>query len=284
MKKQTGMTYQPSQYAKQLLVSDAKIGKTTYLVGAALGCLPWQREGGIIDKPEHLAVFSLDASAVDGIAEFLVKTCGAPQEALQFTVYNLEDDLRAVSTGKSEYDNTFYNALMAALKDFAQNAGKGTLCAIASSLTGFAEGIKRGIAGPCNGEKKSTMDQNKWDLLGSQLAEVRNLFQTDKWHCLWEGHTVKEIVDDVEKDKISGLQGSVGKNFPYNVEHVFKICRNFGTKFEKTKCDQVYLDTQPSLAFIAGGRKVNERLQGKEPDLANILRKLGKVTSGWNQR
>ncbi len=287
MQKQTGNTYVPSRFAKSLCVSEAKIGKTTYLASAALGCLPWQKQGGIVDKPENLAIFSLDAGAAAGISRFLAEICGAPKEALNYTIYNLESDLRAVATSTQEYDNTFYNALVTALRDFAQTANKGVSVCIASSLTGFAEGIKRGISGPPNTNKKSPMDQNKWDLYGAQMSEIRNLFQKDDWHTLWEGHIIKDGAADESKndgDKIAGLQGSVGKNFPYNVEQVFRIRRNFGMKFEKTKCEQVYLDTRASLSFISGGRCFSESLEEKEPDLASALNKLGKKVGGWNSK
>lgn len=282
MKKATLENHQGSQYAKILTVSQAKTGKTVFLAASALGCLPWQKEGGIVDKPENLAILSVDAGASSGILSFLLETCQARPEVKNITIYNLEDDLRSIATSGSDYDNTFYNTILTCLRDFEQCTGKGVACLIPSSLTGIAEGVKRGIAGPPNSGKKSPMDQNKWGMYDSQMSELRNRLQLDRWHTIWEGHIVKGGEEDKE-DRLP-IQGSVGKNFPYNVEHVFQIVRERNQPYEKTKCDKAYLNTQPTLTFVNGGRQVTERLNPKEPDLAAVLRKLGKTVGGWNQK
>lgn len=281
MKEQTGATYQSAPYAKMLAVSEAKVGKTTYLAAAALGALPWQKSGGIVDKPENLHIMTFDANAAGGLRRFLTETCGCKDDVLGFNVLNLQDDLRKTSESDSEYDMTFYNTVCVAI-DKARQRAKGVPVFLISSLTGLAYGLERSLVGPPTG--KGYSDQSKWKALAHQLNEIRNYCQVDVWHCIWEAHIDKPAATGqggvAVKEGIR-VSGEAGRNWAYNVEQVFRIRREFNTPYNNTKCDKVYLDTRAAMDFIANGRNFTECLEAKEYDPALALHKLGIPIGGY---
>jgi hypothetical protein len=288
----TGDTYQSSKFAKSLCASDPKAGKTTYLISSALGLLPWQKTGGIVDKPENLHVISFDANALGGVKRFLLETLGAPKEALNFKVYNLQEDFRRISVNEGDWDLSFYGIVQSALERVRDRCNGGSPVLLISSLTGLAQGCERALAGPVvMGKKGAGMDMAKWAAFAHQLGEVRNFAQIDSWHCLWEAHIHKPMArgqgnegDDMAKESIQ-VSGKTGQNFAYNVEQVFRIRRAFGQKSQTNpKVDLTYLDTAPSLDFIAGGRNFTEALQPKEYDPTEAFKKLGLIVGHWNSK
>lgn len=286
MIRQSGSTYQTSKYMKGLFCSEAKVGKSSFLVASALGVLPWQKTGGIVDKPQNLHVISFDTAALQGLNKFLTQTCGAPKEALGYDVLNFEEDVRAVSLSQQEYDFSLFNALKVALTELQGKCTSGVHTVIFSSLTGVAQALERAIGGPPD-KKGGGMDQSKWGTYGSQLNEIRNFGQVDRWHCMWEGHVFKPASTgqggDARPETIQ-LSGKSGQNFPYNVGHVFRIRREMGRQYQGTKCDQVFLDTKPVFDFVSGGRGVTELLDPKEIDLTSVMDKLGFEVGGWNEK
>lgn len=289
MKKQTGDTYQGGLYAKALVVAESKAGKTCSLVGGALGVLPWQTEGAIVSEPKNLHILTFDSDALGNIKLFLTKTCAAPKEALGFTVYNLEDDLKKAFSVESSYDFTLYNGVFQALEEVRLATQRGGVHAlIISSLTGLAVGVKRGISGEPKG--KSSMDQNKWSLFGSQLNELQNWCQQDGWHTIWEGHLAKKMTGDRDasgeqtmKDSIQ-VDGSVGKSWAFNVSQVFRLRRQFRQPHPGTKCDLTYLDPHNVGDFTLGGRGFTEALEAKEPCVTSAFEKLGLKVGKWGAK
>lgn len=283
---QTGLTYKSAEYAKALAASEAKVGKTTYLVASALGVLPWQKTGGIVDLPENLHLLTFDSNALGGLARFIVETCGAPKEALNFKVYNMQESVRRVSESDSDYDMSLYTDIVTTIDKIQQRA-KGVACIVISSLTGMASGLERAIIGGPKG--KGYSDPSKWKALAHQLHEIQNYVQFDKWHTFWEGHIDKREAFAVgsapapSKESIR-VSGEAGRNWGYNVEQIFRVRRMFGTTFPSSKVDQVYLDTRPSLDFVAAGRGFTECLEAKEPDLTVALAKLGLRVGNWGQK
>jgi hypothetical protein len=298
MIKQSGETYLSAKHGKDLFVSVPKDGKTCFLVASALGVLPWQNHGGLVDRPEHLHILSFDSSAVAGVPEFLTKTCNAPKEALKFNVYNFQDDARRVSMGDTEYDYSLYNGILGVVQELEVIAKKGGVhVVLVSSLTGMAQAIQRGIAGPpgqstAGGsvKKGSGMDQSKWTTFAAQMNELRNFLQIDLWHTQWEAHihkpnqTGQSKDDGVTAKETLQIQGQTGQNFAYNVEHVYRIRRQYGMKYKETKCEQMYLDTTPALDFVANGRGFTENLNPKEYDLTSACKKLGLRVGGWGAK
>lgn len=286
MKEQTGLTYESAPTSKGLYVDQAKSGKTTFLVAQALGVWPSQA-GAIVDVPHHLHVIAADVAALKSVATFLTKHCGAPADSMRFRVYNLEEDIRRAYAAVEAWDMSLYNTVRNTIETVHERARKegGVHVLHMSSLTGIAQAIKRGIQGQTGQllksgafQKGSGMDMAKWDALGAQLAELRNYAQLDACHCIWEGHLEKRTEgkgdDEQEKDTI-GVQGSVGKNFAMNVSEVFRIRRNIGAKVPgSATVDQMYLDTRPTLTFMANGRGFSE-LPDKVTDLASALHTLG---------
>lgn len=290
MIEQTGNTYQSTKFAKLLAVGEAKLGKSCSLIAGALGVLPWQTEGGIVTNPENLHVITFDSNALGGIKSFITETCGAKDTALNFKVYNLQDDFRRVASNDMDYDPTFYAAIIQAV-DLVRKRAKDseTSCVIISSLTGAAAGIERGISGPpvVSGKRsKSTMDQNKWAMLSSELSNLQNICQEDRWHCIWEAHLDRGVSSEkdekgqpVEKDTIR-VRGSAGRAWAYNVEQVVRMRRSYGRKFGTTKCDQTFFDTRASLDFLASGRNFTERLEAQEQCMTTMFKKLGLAVGG----
>jgi len=287
MKEQTGETYQSSTLAKSMFVAESKVGKSAAIIANALGVFPSQKNGGIVDSPENLHVITFDANALGGIQRFLTETCKAPPEALKFRVYNLQEDLRKVSTSQLENDYTLYNTIHQALSKIADRV-RGVPVLHISSLTGVAAGLHRALAGPAGKKKGGGMDQSKWTDYGMQLNELRNWCQQDLWHCLWEAHVMRmasngQNKDDEPKESLQ-LYGSAGQGFAFNVEQVFRLRRQFGQKFEGTNCDKVVFDTRPNMNCVANGRGFTEALAPQEPDLAAAFQKLGLKVGGWGAK
>lgn len=287
MKVQTGETYAAADYAKSLLVSDAKAGKTAFIVGSALGVLPWQTEGGIVSNPSDLHVVTFDASALGGIQKFLTQSCGAPADALKFNVWNFQDDARRVAeSGSGGLDNDLFTKLVDTRDRIGQKAkGRGTPMVVISSLTGMALAIERSLMG--RPDKRGYGDQNKWTMLTAQLFELQSLFQTDDWHLIWEGHIYKPPAtgqqgpeNPAPKETLQ-VRGKAGHNWAYNVEQVFRLRREFGRRHGDSPVEMAYLDTKPSLDFIQSGRGFTESLKAKEYDMTSAFRKLGLKVGHW---
>lgn len=287
MKETTAENDSLSLYAKELIVAKAKEGKTVGLVAGALGVLPWQRYGGIVDRPEHLHVIALDQGAAAGIAPFL-KMCDAPKEAFKLKIYNMQEEVQAASGTNNDWNFDFYNALIVVIKRI-QDKVQGNSAILISSLTTLAVTLQRGIAGPPGneGKKGGGMDQSKWPELSRQLNEIRNIIQRDKYHTIWEGHVYKAPGmggnDSGQKESIQ-VQGAAGHNFPNNVEHVLRFRRDHGNTFGETRIDRIFLDTQPSMDFIPGGRMITEKLAAKEECMTLAFAKLGYKVGRWNSK
>jgi hypothetical protein len=284
----TGDTYQSSQYAKTLAISHAKVGKSCFLIGGALGLLPWQKFGGIVDKPEHLHVMTFDANALGHVNLFLKKTCGAPDAAFKYHVINMQDDLRRTSESQRDYDMTFYNLILSKLMEIWDKvrAKKGVHALIISSLTGLAQGVERGLVGPpgSSGGGRGYADRNKWTLLSQQLNEVRNYAQIDGGHTIWEAHLDQTTSNDGVTKETIRVRGEAGRSWGYNVEQVFKIQRSFGKVHAGTKCDLMHFNTKPTTDFIANGRGFNELLGAEEPDISHTYYKLGLTIGQWGRK
>lgn len=270
------------------------MGKSCFLVASSLGVFPGQKLGGVVDVPKNLHVITFDANALGGIQSFIQKTCGGNSEALGFTTYNLQDSFRSVSLVDDDYSVAFYKDIIECIDRVGQKAAKGGVHALLfSSLTGLAAGIQRAIVGAPgktdrNGKaiKGSGSDPSKWQALAAQLTEIQNFAQIDIFHCLWEAHLDKANAfmggDDSPAAKESiRVSGQAGRSWAYNVEQVFQIARNYGTKVPPTQCDQVYLNTRPSLDFISNGRGFTENLEAKEYDLTHTFQKLGLKVGNW---
>lgn len=289
MIEQTGSTYLSSEYLKAFIVATAKVGKTVGIVSQALGVFPGQKYGGLVDAPEHLHVITLDSNAAGGIQTFLTETCGASKEALGFRIYNMQEDVRQVASTKGDWNMQLYNTLMSAHGTIKQRVKRegGVHVVVVSSLTTLFGGLKRALAGDPAGKKGGGMDMAKWETLGQQVTEIRNLFQQDEWHCIWEGHIMQVPVntqskgDDQEMKEAVQLQGSAGRDFPNNVEQIFRMKRMFGERAGNSRADRIYLDTQADLQGIIGGRCFNELLDAKEFDLALTAHKLGTKIGRW---
>lgn len=287
MKEQTGATYQSSQYMKGLPIAESKVGKTAFLTASCLGALPWQKEGGLVDRPENLHVITFDANAAGGLARFLTQTCGASAEAAKFRIYNLQDAMARTSLNDGDYNMDLYNDVMQVLDTIRGRATSGVHAVLISSLTGLAAGLERALIGPPKG--KGYSDPSKWKALAHQLHEIQNFAQMDGWHTFWEAHldkpaqmSVGKKQDEDSKPKESiRVSGEAGRNWAYNVEQVFRLRRMYGQKHQGTQCDIVYLDTKPSLEFIASGRGFTEALEAKEYDLTLVAKKLGTKVGGW---
>jgi hypothetical protein len=288
MKEQTGETYTSSGYAKDLFASEAKVGKSCFLIASMLGVLPWQKSGGLVDRPENLHVITFDSNALGGVKDFLIKTCGAKAEALKFNVYNMQQDLLDTAGSESGYDYSFYNKLIETLDRVTQRV-RGVPALHVSSLTGAAEGLLRGIQSPVGEQKGTGMDIAKWSDFARQVSSIRNLVHAGPWHSVWEAHILKMVrkgqskEDQVTTESIQ-IPGQSGVNFPYNVEHVFRIRRSFGKRFQNTNCDEVYLDTKPTYEFTNNGRGFNENLEAKEPDMVSVFKRLGMKVGHWGMK
>lgn len=289
MKEMTGSTYESSQYLNALTVAKAKEGKSVFLIASLLGLLPWQKLGGVVSRPENLHVITFDANALGGAKRFLMESCGAKPEAMNFVVYNMQEDVKQAGI-KNDWDTAFYNTVKTCiLKSLDRAAKSGVHAFHMSSLTGCVEGLVKALAGPSAEKKGGGMDQSKWVSFGSQLAELRNLAAQGNWHVIWEGHIFKPQAtgqDGAEKPETLQMPGKSGQNFPYNVEQIFRIRRRQGEKYtpkggQPTAVDLTLLETTGDYDFIVGGRNVTEALEPKEYDLTKVCQKLGLKTGGW---
>jgi hypothetical protein len=200
----------------------------------------------------------------------------------------LQDDLRAAMVGHGDWDNTFFNAIANTLQDIASSA-RGTPLVLFSSLTGLAQALERALAGPpgLDGKKGAGMDMAKWAAFSHQLSEIRNLGQQDIWHSVWEGHVLKitrKGQSGETTEESLQISGKTGQSFAYNVEQVFRIRRMFGSTYKDTKCEETFLDTRPSMDFIAGGRNFTESLDAKEWDMTKAFMKLGLQVGNWGAK
>lgn len=270
-----------SDFLKMFAVAEGKVGKTTYLAASCLGALPHQTEG-LVDKPEHLHLLGFDEAFVDGLLRFIKDSCKKGDAYLNVSVHDLTDAVRKASGG-SDWNFGVLNAVMAELQSIKAEVQRGGVHAIVfSSLTGLANGVEAGLAGAVNPEKKGAgMDMAKWGSFNQQLNAVRNAAQADTHHTFWEGHITKTRAKDEEdqKDTVS-ISGKVGQNWGFNVEQVVRLRREMA-KYPNTTIDKVYMDTRPTLDFVAGGRGFNESLQQKEYDIVEMAKKLGKKVGGF---
>lgn len=286
MDESSGSDYVSADFAKALMASDAKVGKTTFIVGSLLGAMPWQKFGGVVDRPDHLHVLTFDANALGGLGGFITERCKKPKDYLRYRVYNLQNEFRAVSRSREEWNFELYNAVVATLEVINKRVTKegGVHALVFSSLTGLAEGILRAISGPPDEDRKgSGMDPSKWQGLAQQLIDIRNYAHTDTHHCIWEAHIDRAPVFQMKKSggedtgpkESIHVPGAAGRSWSFNVEQVFRLRREFGGEFEKSGVDFTYLDTRPSGTFIANGRSFNEKLKPREPDMTVAFHKLG---------
>lgn len=280
-----------SRHSKTLLTGEGKLGKTFFTLGSLLGLLPWQEEGAVVDKPSHLHVISIDYGAITGAKSSMKKMLGATDEALAFRNYSLQDDYRAAFARRADWDYTFYNACLQAIEAVKNNVRKspgGVHALLISSVTTLQAGFERGMAGTPGGEggskKGSGMDESKWQAVYGQVNEFRNYAQQDDWHCIWEAH-IDKVPEfgrgETAAKEMLQLRGKAGRDFANNVEQIFRIKRNFGVTHNGTKLDEMFLDTRPSMDFIAGGRGTTENLRAQEPDMTKAFRKLGLRVGGW---
>lgn len=283
-----GSDYQSSEFAQAAMVAEAKVGKSTFLISQALGVFPGQKHGGVIDRPSNLHVIAADAGAATGVKRFLTETCGAPKEALDFNIFNIQDDVRRVSLSEEDWDYTLYNTIVTCIKKIQERAAKGgTHVVIVSSLTGIAQALERGLAGPPGAKKGAGMDQSKWAAFAHQLTEIRNLVQSGNWHTFWEGHIYKPAPTGQNQEaqpETLQISGKSAHGFLVNVEQIFRIRRNFGQTVGDTNCDLVYLDTRPALDFIANGRGFTESLDPKEKDVVVAFHKLKLKLGFWGRK
>ena len=270
-----------SDFLKMFAVAEGKVGKTTFLAASCLGALPHQTEG-LVDKPENLHILGFDEAFVDGLVRFIKESCKRSDDYLKLSVHDLTQVTRKAFNGQG-WNYSVYNAIMAELQAINNEIKKGGIHAtIFSSLSGLAGGIKAGLAGAPDPTKKgSGMDQSKWDAMSHQLNALRNFAQDDTQHVFWEGHVMKSSAAKEEDQKEeNGIQGSAGKSWGFNVEQVVRLRREMA-KYPNTPVDKVYMDTRPTLDFVAGGRGFNESLDAKEYDLVQVAKKLGKKVGGW---
>jgi len=277
-----------------MAAAEAKVGKTVYLVLAMLGLLPWQRYGALVSAPSYLHVIACDYGTITGV-KHMMKMLGAPAEAFNFHLLSLQEDYQSIFKSKEEWDASFYNAAMQAMRAVQQardKKPKGVHAVLLSSVTTLCAGIERGIAGPPIGEsnekKGSGMDESKWQAVYGQVNEFRNYLQAGSWHTIWEAHIDKVVPfgrnqDQEPKENIQ-IRGRAGRDFPNNVEQVFRIRRNIGSTHEGTEFDEMFLDTRPSMEFFAGGRGATELLKPHEPDLVRAAHKLGLRVGGWGAK
>lgn len=297
MKIQTGSTYQGSDYAKATMVSTAKSGKSSFIIASVLGLLPWQKEGGVVDHPKNLHVIALDANSLGGIRDFLMKSCGAPEEALQYNVYNLQDSVRQAYAAEEDYDLGLYNTLVTCLITIQQRL-KGVPVIHMASLTGAAMALERSCAGPpgAAGRKnkegvptgKGVMDQSKWQSLSHQLFSLQNMYQVDTHHMLFEAHIDKgppPMGNNESPRESIKVSGSAGRHWSTNSEQVFSIKREFGQRYKETQVDKCHLETKTGLeALQINGRRFNECLDPQERDMTVAFKKLGLKVGHWNAR
>lgn len=289
MYEQDGTTYGLEAFERgALVVDEAKTGKSCFLVSSLLGLLPWQKNGGVIDRPSHLHVIATDTNALGGVMEFLTKTCSAPSEALKFKIYNLEKAVLQSADNAEGNDTTFYNLLISTIMTIRERAASqpGVHAMVMSSLTVMASTMQRGLSGSPLAKGKG-MDADKWGRFKGMMSDLRTFSQAGDLHTFWEAHLQQrvEFGDPGGQAKDSLLiSGSAGKDFPSQVEHIFRVRRLHGQKYENTQCDHAFLDVTASSDFVPGGRLFTERLGTKEKCLTVAMHKLGKKIGGWKAK
>lgn len=281
-----------SKYGKFFVVSDAKIGKTTFLACSVLGCLP-EQEFGLVDKPEHLHIIAFDESAVDGLKEFIADACKRP-DCLKMTIWNMSTIARNAVLGGG-YDSTIMNTILAVLAEINKRAALGGVHAVLfSSFSRMGMALKYGLAGkptPNNSGQvmSSGMNQTKWDILNADLETIRSEAHRDNKHVFWEGHVQTKFVMGTEEngqksqgtEETVGVPGGEGRNWAANVAQVMRLRRD-SVKYPGTLIDKVSLDTRPSADFISGGRGFN-KLAPKEYDIAKVCKILGLEVGGYKK-
>lgn len=299
MKEETGLTYRPaSNTVKMLAASESKDGKTTTLIASILGLMPWQKEGGVISNPNNLHVLCTDTASLDKLKEFLVQHCNAPQSALQYRVYNMEEDYTKAFQNEYDFASGFYNSIATTIGKISERvrAKPNEVSAVLfSSITTISRAILRGIQGGVIEDKKdsrvfskSTMSIPKWSALKDQLNELQALGQGIPAHVFWEGHLGTKL-DQEDKDEKGKAQeyhtinvpGSVGESWAANVSHPMVLVRRKGIAYPGTKVDKVEFDTQPNLKMFGIGRGASTHLNKFEPDLTLMLEKLGYKVGKW---
>lgn len=272
---------QKMQFAKLYVVGPAKAGKTCYLIASCLGALPEQKRG-LVTSPEHLHVLSIDIAATQGVGHFLTTLCKRSEQYLDIQIYDMAADVAKQRTVQTDWDHTFYNAALSQIRSIKQTIAKkgGVHAVIVSSLTGLSEILQRGISGPPDLSKKGGgMDESKWQHHARQLVEIRDLLQSDTHHTVWEGHMFKAGSKDNVHDE-TGVPGKTGRNWGFNVSHVFRLVRE-SSKYQGSIIDKQFLDTKPSLDFTVGGRGITGVLADKEYDLTEVCGKLGLAVGGF---
>jgi hypothetical protein len=287
----TGDSYNEGSYARALMVSYPKVGKTTFTVASLLGALPWQTKGGVVDAPSHLHVIAADSNTLTGVRGFLKDKCHVKDSALKFRVYEFERACRDVSLLESDWDFGLYNQLVSTLQrihKYVDSEG-GVHALVISSVTVMAEALMRSLAGPPRENAKgSGMDGAKWQTFSSQLVDIRNMAQRDTHHCLWEAH-IRKGKDafmgkgEPQKDSIQ-IAGQQREGFLINVAQIFMIHREKDNHYEKSEIDVTYLNTSLAASFLVGGRSFNQKLNPKERDMAKAFKKLGLTVGGYNPK
>lgn len=283
MRLETGATYSSPNWGRWLLAADAKQGKTSWMIASALGVFPGQAQGGIVDKPENLHVIAFDESALRGVKGFLLKTCGAPKEALNFRVYNLEAEFKRSTMTPGEYDRDFYSTVVQLTDRIRQACKGGVPCVIVSSLTSLAEGICRSTLGPAGDKKGAGGDRSKWPDFALQMTEIRNYMHAPAAHIIWEGHIyrVPSQSKDEVPDETLAIPGKTGIHYPANIGFICRVKRQHGKKVGGTQADLMYLDTRSPFSFASGGRGFTERLGAQETDLTAAFKKLDLEVGNW---
>ena len=297
---QTLGTYESSTYGKELFVAPAKGTKTTTLIGNILGVMPWQENGGIVDKPENLHIISFDASAIGGVYEFLTEYCGAHKDIAKVHIENLQEAAKKAFASRTDYDPQFLATLYDTIHKCQDRTTKsGTHVIMFSSLTMAAKAILRSISGPAflaqgSQMKKSPMDFNKWNFLKQVLSELQWSVQQDNYHTIWEGHLGEKLskeTDGTGQPKVFDtvqIDGNTAKTLPAQVERVWEIKRSPmkwpDPKTKKpTKVALTSFNPNPIFDFgeVQTGRSVTTRLSNDEPCLTNAFHNLGLKIGQW---
>lgn len=300
MQEMTGKTYRAKKYEKGTYLGGGKVGKTMFIAGSVLGCMPSQRKlGAIVDKASHYHVVAVDSSAMTSVIRFLKRKLHASDEIDKINIYNMEDDVAKTADAMDAYDLGFYNSFITTVMRIREKIAKfpGVHVLHVSGLTGVAAALERGVSGPPgsagvkdkNGQLtgKGYMDISKWQAFAQQLIQIRNICQVDTHHCIWEGHIeVTKKMAQSKSDESAGttekvaLAGKVGKNWAFNTDHTFRIRREFGDQFEGTQVDKVYLDTAPDGEFESGGRGQDE-LKPEVYNMTKMYMDLQLEVGGW---
>lgn len=277
-----------SKHIRLFGVSDAKIGKTTFMACSALGALPEQKEG-LVTSPECLHILAFDEGAVEGLLSFLRDACKRP-DCIP-TVWPMYDICRTAILNKGGWDYSIYNTICSVQQEIDKVADANptkVYAELISSFTGMGMALKQSLAGePKATDKGGGMSVPKWDALNGQLQSLRALVHKDNKHVFWEGHTQEKFMQPQEgvkpgtREETVGVPGGEGRNWAANVKEVSKLMRE-QVKYPNTSIDKVFLHTRPTLDFNSGGRGFN-KLNDKEYDLADMCRKLGKRVGGYKK-